>query len=117
MFDPLWQSEDDKFANNSEEDAEAVDISLSTVCFGERPICNLRFADGIDLLGGSEEEMQQLTEKLEKTAAVAWKSADKRQKCSSTSVSSTRFAIHQHLDEYKSVGRSGPVQLLTVHRN
>ena len=34
-----------------------------------RPLCNLRFADHIDLLGGSEEELQQLTERLEKTAA------------------------------------------------
>ena len=29
----------------------------------------LRFADDIDLLGGSEEELQQLTEIREKTAA------------------------------------------------
>ena len=29
----------------------------------------MRFADDIDLLGGSEEEQQQLTERLEKTAA------------------------------------------------
>ena len=35
----------------------------------ERPLCNLLFADDIDLLGGSEEELQQLTERLDKTAA------------------------------------------------
>ena len=32
-------------------------------------LCNLQFADDIDLLGGSEEEVQQLTERLKKTAA------------------------------------------------
>ena len=36
---------------------------------GGRPLCNLRFADDIDLLGGSEEELQKLAERLEKTAA------------------------------------------------
>ena len=35
-----------------------------------RPLCNLLFAYDIDPLGGSEEELQQLTERLEKTAAV-----------------------------------------------
>ena len=35
----------------------------------ERPLCTLRFADDIDLLGGSQEELQQITERLEKTAA------------------------------------------------
>ena len=34
-----------------------------------RLICNLRFADDIDLLGRSEEELQQFTESLEKTTA------------------------------------------------
>ena len=38
------------------------------VRMGGRPLCNLWFADDIDLLGGSE-ELQQLTERLEKTAA------------------------------------------------
>ena len=33
-----------------------------------RPLCNLRFAD-IDVLGSSEEELQQHIERLEKTAA------------------------------------------------
>ena len=34
-----------------------------------RPPCNLRFADDIDLPGSSEEELQQLTRRLEETAA------------------------------------------------
>ena len=36
---------------------------------GERLLSNLQFVDDIDLLGCSEEELQQLTERLEKTAA------------------------------------------------
>ena len=46
--------------------AEGFETSAS---IEERPICNLRFADDINLLGGSEEELQQLAERLEKTAA------------------------------------------------
>ena len=32
-------------------------------------LCNSHFADDIDLLEGNEEELQQLTERLDKTAA------------------------------------------------
>ena len=46
-----------------------TDIQLSSVSIGGQPLCNLRFADNIDMLGGSEEEVQQqLTERLDKTA-------------------------------------------------
>ena len=34
-----------------------------------QPLCNLWFADDIDYLLGSEEELQELTERVEKTAA------------------------------------------------
>ena len=45
---------------------EDFDTSAST----ERlPPCNLWFADDIDLLGSGEEALQQLTERLHKTAA------------------------------------------------
>ena len=66
-FVAQWQSDIDKYPDNSEEDAE-VYTSLRPVAIGRRPLCNLRFADDIDLLGGSEEKLQQLTENLEKTA-------------------------------------------------
>ena len=36
---------------------------------GGRPLCNLRLADDIDLLRSSEEELQQLTQRLEETVA------------------------------------------------
>ena len=35
--------------------------SIST---GGRPICNLRYADGIDLMGGRNDELQGLTNRL-----------------------------------------------------
>ena len=61
-----WQSEDDQFADNSEE----VDTSALLVSTGGRPLCNLQFADDIDLLQrDSEKELTQLTDRLEKTAA------------------------------------------------
>ena len=46
-----------------------IDRPLSSVSFGGRPLCSLRFADDIDLLGGSAEDLQQLYEILDKTAA------------------------------------------------
>ena len=36
---------------------------------GGRTLCNLQFADDIDLLKANEDLLQQLTGKLEKTAA------------------------------------------------
>ena len=43
----------------------------SSVSIGGRALCNLRFADDTDFLGGRgiEKELQQLTERLGKTAA------------------------------------------------
>ena len=48
------------------DNAEGFDTSES---IGESLFYNLRFADDIDLMEGSEEELQQLTERQEKTAA------------------------------------------------
>ena len=66
---PLRQSGDDQFADNSDEDAEEVDTSLSSLSIGGQPLCNLGFAGDIDLLVGSEKELQQLTEMLGNAAA------------------------------------------------
>ena len=62
---PRQQSEDDQLSGNS----EVVDTDDTSVSIGGRPLCNLQFADDIDLLIGSEEELQQLAEGLEKPAA------------------------------------------------
>ena len=64
-----YPSENDWFASDAAEDAEETDIPLSPVPIRGRPLCNLQFADDTDLLEGSEQELQQLTEGLEKTAA------------------------------------------------
>ena len=50
------------------EDAEEIDTPLLSLSIRGRQLCNLRFADHIDLLGGSEEKLQQLTERLEKNS-------------------------------------------------
>ena len=62
-------SENDCLADDAVEEAEETDIPLSSVCIGGRPLCNLQFADDIDLLGSSQEELQQLTQILEEIAA------------------------------------------------
>ena len=56
------------FAGDKVEYAEEIDIPLSSMSIGGRPLCNLRFADHINLQRCSEEELQQLTERLGKTA-------------------------------------------------
>ena len=45
----------------------ALDGYIGTVCIGGRSITNLRFADDIDGLAGSEEELPQLVKILEKS--------------------------------------------------
>ena len=40
----------------------------STISIGGRPLFNLRFADDIDLIGRDEEELQDLTTRLEESA-------------------------------------------------
>ena len=36
----------------------------TSIFIGGRPICNLRFADGIELVGGSNGELQEFTKRL-----------------------------------------------------
>ena len=67
-FDTSNPSETDCYAGIAVEDVEETDIPLLSVSIGGRSLCHLRFADDIDLLGGSE-ELHQLTERLDKTAA------------------------------------------------
>ena len=49
--------------------AEETDTPVSSVAIGGRPLCNLRFANDINLLGNSVEDLQQLTQSREETAA------------------------------------------------
>ena len=69
ILTPVTSSDNDSFADDAAQEAEETDTLLSSVFIGGRPLCNLRFADDIDLLGSSEKELQQLTQRLEKTAA------------------------------------------------
>ena len=66
---PLNSSENDCFADYAVEEADEIDTPLSLVSIGGRPLCNFQFANDIDLLGSSEEELQQLTRRLEETVA------------------------------------------------
>ena len=58
---PVNSSVNDCFVDDAVEEAKETDTPLSSVSTGGRPLCNLRFADDIDL--------QQLTRRLEETAA------------------------------------------------
>ena len=42
----------------------------TTISISDRPICNLHFADDIDLMVGSNSELQELTNKLVATATA-----------------------------------------------
>ena len=58
---PNHPVKNDCFAGDAVEDLKETDIPLSSGSIGRRPLCNLRLADDIDLLGDSEkEELQQL---------------------------------------------------------
>ena len=65
---PQHPSKNGCFAYDAVEDAEETDTPLSSLSVGGRPLCNFRFADDIDLFGGTEGELQQLIERLGKTA-------------------------------------------------
>ena len=47
---------------------DTLENCQGTVCINCEIVSNLRFADGIDLLAGSEEEIIVLTDSLHKTA-------------------------------------------------
>ena len=49
---------------------ETLHDFFTSISIGGRPLCNLRFADDIDLLGGSETELQDLTTRLERAAGA-----------------------------------------------
>ena len=49
---------------------EALQDFHSTISIGGRPISNLRFVDDIDLMGGSNEELQDLTTRLTNRASA-----------------------------------------------
>ena len=49
---------------------ETLEDHVTSISIGGRPICNLRFADDIDLMGGSNNELQDLTNKLANRAGA-----------------------------------------------
>ena len=49
---------------------ETLENHHTSISIGGRPICNLRFADDIDLMAGTNDELQSLTNKLTSRAAA-----------------------------------------------
>ena len=76
----------------------------------------MRFADDIDLLGGSEEELQQLTERLENIAAGSGMeiNSDKSNILVKQHQAKT---MYQHMDALENAERSEPVQIPRIHTN
>ena len=81
-----------------------------------RLLCNPQFADNINLLGGSEEEFQQSTESLEKTAdGYGMEISSNKSKILVNSIKprpSTNIRMNG-----KKAGRSGPVQIFRILTN
>ena len=93
---PQRQSKDDRFVDNSEEDGTSCRQCLSE----DDRFTTCGIAGDIDLLGSSEEELQQFTERLEKTAAQSMQiSSDKK----TTRQQHQAKAIGQYMDECISV--------------
>ena len=53
---------------------------------GERPICNLQFADEIDFVGGGNGELQDLTDSSTEQRPMEWKSAQIKSKIMTNSM-------------------------------
>ena len=57
---------------------ETVHDHHTSISIGGRPTGNLVFADNIDLMGGSNDELQDLTNRLVEQWHMEWKSAQKK---------------------------------------
>ena len=87
----------------------------TSASIGGWPLCNLQFVDDIDRLGGSE-ELQQLTERLEKT--VGGYGVEISSNISKLLVK--RIKLRSLVNIWmngKNSGRSGPVQIPRIHTN
>ena len=64
----------------------------TTISVGGRPLCNLRFADDIDLLAGSNNELQELTDRLvDRSGAYGMEVSSEKSK---VMVNSTNDEVH-----------------------
>ena len=52
----------------------------TSISISGRPICNLHFANNIDLMSSNNGELQDLTNRLVDKAYMEWKSAQKRER-------------------------------------
>ena len=112
VLTPQHTSENDCFACDAVREAEETHIPLSSFSIGGRPCCNLRFADDINLLGGTEKQ-QQLTE----TTYCCWFHRDNQLKQKQNSRQQHQVkTMYQYMDKRENAGRSGPVQIPRTHK-
>ena len=83
----------------------------STVSIGGRTINNLRFADDIDLMGGTSQELQDLTDRLTtSSSAYGMEVSSEKSKVMANSASGTQAIIHmnghqlEEVDAFKYLG-------------
>lgn len=76
----------------------------STISIGGRPLNNLRFADDIDLMGGSNTELQDLTDRLvDRASAYGMEVSTEKSKVLTNSVTNTTAHIYMNGQQLKEV--------------
>ena len=92
---------------------ETLDDHHTSISIGGRPLCNLRFADDIDLLAGSNTELQELTDKLaDRAGAYGMEiSSEKKQ----DNGQHHRCQKCEHYNEPTTARRSREFQILRRH--
>ena len=74
---------------------ETLQDFTSTVSIGGRKVNNLRFADDIDLMGGSVQELQDLTDRLiTSLGAYGMEVSSEKSKVMANSANGTQVQIH-----------------------
>jgi len=73
---------------------ETLQNHHTSISIGGRPLCNLRFADDIDLMGGSKQELQNLTDRLsDRVSAYGMEVSTKKSKIMVNSASNDSTEI------------------------
>lgn len=90
---------------------ETLEDHHTSISIGGRPVCNLRFADDIDLMGGTNTELQDLTDRLDtRASAYGMEISGEKTKAMINSTSNTKVNINlkgqplEEVDRFKYLG-------------
>ena len=85
---------------------ESLQNHHTTISINGRPLCNLRFADDIDLMGGSEDELQHLTDSLaERSSAYGMEISTEKSKVMINSVNDIHANIIMNGEKLEEVSQ------------